>query len=283
MKKLPPGYFSRVFDQANPGLILFLLDQSSSMKEMVAGRPKSHIAASAINHTIETLIERCRRGATIVDKADVGVIGYGAETTYELINGIAALNESFSRIEMVETEVSIGSGRQTMPVEHKVWVEPRHANSTPMAEALDMAAERLRDWVSKYPDAPPPVVINVTDGVPNDLQNKGNGSATRAAAERLRKLGGNLELCLLLCVHVSNGSTSTQIFPAQRADMKDPYEQLLFDISSVLPTELAGLAKSKGLPVRDGCKLLAINASPNDLLRVLDFGSSTSLPDAQLM
>jgi len=283
MKELPDGYFSRVFDQANPGLILFLLDQSSSMKDAVGGRPKSHIAAGAINQTIETLIERCRRGASIVDKADVGVIGYGAETRYELIDGIAALNESFARIETVNTEVSTPAGRQTMPVEHKVWVEPRHVNSTPMAEALDMAAAKLREWVDKYPDAPPPVVINVTDGVPNDLQNRGNGSATRAAAERLRKLGGNVELCLLLCVHVSSNSTSTKIFPAERADMRDAYEQLLFDISSVLPAELSGLARSKGLPVRDGCKLLAINAAPNDLLRILDFGSSTSLPDAHLM
>jgi uncharacterized protein YegL len=283
MKELPEGYFSRVFDQANPGLILFLLDQSSSMKDTVGGRAKSQIAASAINQTIETLIERCRRGATIVDKADVGVIGYGADTSYELIDGIAALNEKFVRVDTQDTEVSTAAGRQTVPVEHKVWVEPRHANSTPMAEALDMAAVRLREWVAKYPEAPPPVVINVTDGIPNDLQNGGNGSATRTAAERLRKLGGSVELCLLLCVHIASDADSTKLFPAQRAEMKGPYEQLLFDISSVLPTELTSLAGNKGLPVRDGCKLLAINASPNDLLRVLDFGSSTSMPDAHLM
>jgi uncharacterized protein YegL len=283
MKELPEGYFSRVFDQSNPGLILFLLDQSSSMKEKIGSRPKSNVAASAINQTIETLIERCRRGASIIEKADVGVIGYGAQTRYELIDGIAALNESFTRIETQDTEVSTPSGRQTLAVEHKIWIEPRHENSTPMAEALDMAATKLREWVDKYPDAPPPVVINVTDGIPNDLQNRGDGSATRAAAARLRTLGADVELCLLLCVHIATDSATPILFPAQRSDVNGRYQQLLFDISSVLPTELFSLAKNKGLAVTAGSKLLAINSSPNDLLRVLDFGSSTSMPDAHLM
>jgi uncharacterized protein YegL len=283
MKELPEGYFSRVFDQSNPGLILFLLDQSSSMKEGVAGRPKSHIAATAINQTIETLIERCRRGATIIDKAYIGVIGYGAETRYELINSIAALNESFIRIETQDTEVSTPSGLRTLAVEHKIWVEPRHENSTPMAEALDMAATKLREWVNEYPDAPPPVVINVTDGIPNDLQSRGDGSATRAAAARLRTLGRDVELCLLLCVHIASDSATSILFPAQRDDLRGRYQQLLFDVSSVLPPELSNLAKNKGLAVRSGSRLLAINAAPNDLLRVLDFGSSTSMPDAHII
>jgi uncharacterized protein YegL len=283
MKELPEKYFNRVFDQANPGLIIFLLDQSASMSEEVGGRPKSHLAAAAINQTIETLIERCRRGATIIEKADVGVIGYGSETRYELIKGIAALNQSFARIETQDTEVATPAGRQTLSVQHKVWIEPRHENSTPMAEALDMAAGKLREWVARYPDAPPPVVINVTDGAPNDLRNGGDGSATKAAAARLRMLGGSVELCLLLCVHIANDSAASILFPAERGDVKGKYQQLLFDISSGLPTELFSLAKSKGMAVRNGSRLLAINSSPNDLLRILDFGSSTSMPAAHLM
>ena len=283
MKNLPEGYFSRAFDQTNPGLIIFLLDQSSSMQGKVTGRPKSHIAASAINQTIETLIERCRRGAAIMEKADIGVIGYGAETRYELFAGIATLNESFKRVETRHTEVSTPLGPQTLAVEHKVWIEPRHENSTPMAEALDLAATKLREFVEACPDAPSPVVINVTDGAPNDLSSNGDGSSTKAAAARLRTLGGDVERCLLLCVHIGSDSADSILFPAEKNGVTGRYQQLLFDISSVLPTELFRLAKSKGLAVRDGSRLLAINASPNDLLRVLDFGSSTSIPDTHLV
>lgn len=273
-KTPPKNYFSRKYDQSNPGLILFLVDQSLSMNQEVEGHSKAAIAAKAINQTIESLIERCRRRGEVADKAVVGVIGYGEKTEFELMGDLSELDESFSRIEI---ETVAQKNGPDLSVERKIWLEPRFANTTPMAEAMDMATARLSTWVQEYPDTPPPVVLNVTDGIPNDLQRDGKGNQTRTSAEKLRKLGESFEQCLLLCVHIASDSSAPSLFPADRSEMKDSYQELLFDISSTLPAEMLRLAKLKGLPAQAESKLLTINASAGDLLRVLDFGSSRLL------
>ncbi len=270
-------YFARQFDQSTPGLVLFLVDQSESMSRHVGSVAKSEVAAEAINQTLEALVERCRRGPTIINKVHVGVIGYGEATRYELVGSVEALATSYKRVALRDHLIA-GPGATTsaVPVEHKIWIEPRAANSTPMAAALRLASQKLSQWTAQYPDGPPPVVLNVTDGAPDDLTPQADAPATRAAAERLRTLDGGTDKVLLFCVHVGSGSVPT-LFPASRELLAGPYQKLLFDISSVLPEELLATARQKGLPVAPGCRLLAINATPGDLLRILDFGSSTSV------
>lgn len=257
----------RKFDQTNPGLILFLIDQSSSMSTEIAGTTKAKIAAMAINKTIDSVVERCKRTNMIVEKAVIGVIGYGEETRYELIESVITLNDSF-KSKAIEIEPDGTS------VEYKVWIEPRANNSTPMAEALDLAADKLKEWVAAYPAAPPPVVINVTDGAPDDLQDGRDGSATKAAATRLRGFDGERDVCLLFSVHIGGDPGATIEFPASRDLMRTKYEQLLFDISSVLPDDMLELGRSKKLKVSPGCRLMAVNAPDNTLLSILDFGST---------
>lgn len=256
----------RKYDQSNPGLILFLLDQSSSMQQVVDGVPKSDIAAMAINKTIDSIVERCKRNGLIVDKAVVGVVGYGAETRYELIESVTTLNDSFKRMG-VERE---SDGTE---VEYKVWIEPRAENSTPMAAALALSADKLKEWVAAYPAAPPPVVINVTDGAPDDLQQGGDGKQTRDAATRLRGFDGKEDTCLLFSVHIGGGGAAVE-FPSSRDQLRTKYEQLLFDISSVLPDDMLELGRKKGLKVSPGCRLMAFNASAPTLVSILDFGST---------
>lgn len=267
--------FSLPWDQSNPGLILILVDQSSSMEEAVGDQSKALIAATMINRTIEDSIERCRRGASVLDKAHIGVVGYGADIKYELVGSLSDLNDSYKRIEPESVFVGGSSARSSVTVSRKVWLEPRHNNSTPMAEALSLAATKLEEWLLHYPDAPAPVVINVTDGAPNDLQ-KGEGAETIAAATRVRHGGASFERCLLLSVHIGDARAKSTLFPASDIGLSRPYQTLLFTISSTIPEQLIPLARGKGLQVQPGSRLLAINASATDLLRVLDFGSSAS-------
>jgi hypothetical protein len=272
----PSKYFDRKFDPDNPGLILFLLDQSASMDELLGGEKKCDIAARAINQTIEALIGRCVGPAGLIDKVFIGVIGYGESIRYELNGRAKDLNVSHKRVAVERVDITDSSGApHPAQVEYKVWVEPHAENSTPMAEALVLAAENIADWVSDYPEAPPPVVVNVTDGVPNDLQNGGNGGATRAAAAKLRAAGGPEEMSLLLNVHI--GDATRLLFPTAASQLKDKYQQLLFDISSVVPDELLDLARRKELVVPRGSRLMAANATPEELLKILNFGSSVPL------
>lgn len=272
----PSKYFDRKFDPKNQGLILFLLDQSASMAELLGGKKKCDIAARAINQTIEALIGRCIGPAGLIDKVFIGVIGYGETTRYEVNGRASTLSVSHKGVVVESVDIADRSGvPHSAKVEYKVWVEARAENSTPMAEALLLAAENITEWVAEYPQAPPPVVVNVTDGAPNDLQRGGNGSATRAAAAKLRAAGGPDEMSLLLSVHI--GDATPLLFPTTATQLGDKYQQLLFDISSVVPAELLDLASRKGLAVPQGSRLMAINATPEDLLKILNFGSSVPL------
>src|SRR5438045_1989829 len=71
--------YTKTVDRANPGCILFLVDQSHSMTDGLAGsgKPRSDAVASAINRFLGELVVTCERGE---DKPrnyfDIGVIGY---------------------------------------------------------------------------------------------------------------------------------------------------------------------------------------------------------------
>ncbi len=270
--------FAKNYDQTHQGLILFLVDQSASMSARVDDKSKAEIAASCVNRTIEALIERCRRGPLVVEKAVLGVIGYGEEIRYEISGTVAELDvdflEEFDEIENVRTP---DGDIKELNVRRKRWIEAKSGNATPMAEALLLAATKLKEWISLVPDAPPPVVVNVTDGRPDDLAPGKDGRDTRAAARELRQLGGDDDACLLMCVHVGSSINEKVLFPDSKSAITGEYERLLFDISSMLPAELVDLATRKGLTVRRSSRLLAINASPEDLLRILDFGSSVAV------
>src|SRR4051794_8365967 len=73
------GRYEKSAERANPSCIIFLLDQSYSMNDGIAGspRPKIDALAAGINRFIADLITLCEKGE---DKPrhyfDVGVIGY---------------------------------------------------------------------------------------------------------------------------------------------------------------------------------------------------------------
>ena len=72
--------YTASIDRRNPGCFLFLVDQSSSMNEPLAGQAeqlKMHAAADAVNRVLDNLAQRCSRGMEIRDYFDLGVLGYG--------------------------------------------------------------------------------------------------------------------------------------------------------------------------------------------------------------
>ena len=81
---MPSGKYLQSASRANPACIIFLLDQSYSMNNGIAGspRPKIDALATGINRFIADLITLCEKGE---DKPrnyfDVGVIGYTTDRT----------------------------------------------------------------------------------------------------------------------------------------------------------------------------------------------------------
>ena len=72
--------YTASIDRRNPGCVLFLVDQSTSMIGTLAGQSgltKMNAAADAVNRVIDTLVQRCSQGIEIRDYFDIGILGYG--------------------------------------------------------------------------------------------------------------------------------------------------------------------------------------------------------------
>ena len=53
-------------------------------------------------------------------------------------------------------------------VKFPVWFDPVAEDGTPMREAIELARNILRLWIVEHRRSYPPIVINITDGEPND-------------------------------------------------------------------------------------------------------------------
>lgn len=177
----PENQYSRRIGTDHPGLILILVDQSYSMSE----NNKAKDAALAVNRVIYEIVLASQSGTEVKDRCYLGVIGYGS--TIKPVSGgmISKISESPIGIEKLKQKVSDGAGGLVeIEVERPYWVEPVADNGTPMAEALEKAYEVASNWANQNQDSFPPIVINITDGEPNDYSG-GTAPDTKSAVGKL--------------------------------------------------------------------------------------------------
>lgn len=256
----------------NPGVIVLLIDQSASMADAASdGKPKAEHAALAVNRVIYEIQEASQAGASIKPRCMVGIVGYGADVgavASGMINDLAA---NPKRVEKLKRKEPDGAGG-LVEVEFNmpIWVDPVADNGTPMAEAFAEAHRVLSNgWLPSHPDSFPPIVINITDGEPND------DAAAAAEARRLMSLQTSDGGVLLFNVHVSaNGKAGETALPSSDAGLADAYARFLFDISSPLPDALVAEAEKVGFAPQPGARGFIFNATPESLIKLLTFGSS---------
>ncbi len=257
-----------------PGLILMLLDQSSSM----ADSKKADIAAAAVNDVIYEIMLASRSGDQIKDRCFIGVIGYGESIVPVVGGNISQIAANPIRTEVVDKLIPDGAhGHVSVETEIYVWVEPKAQNGTPMAEALEKAYSLTQTWIGDNPDSFPPMVINITDGEPSDFdKNTGTAPKTTAAAARLMELETTDGKLLLFNAHISGTAAAEIQLPNSDAGIDNKYAMLLFGISSVLPSRLLEEAMKGGLSPELGARGFVFNAGAETLIKLLTFGSSVA-------
>jgi hypothetical protein len=188
--------------RANPTCFLFLIDQSESMREPIAGgqgKTKAVAVADTINNLLYTLVLRCVWGQQVLDRFFVGVIGYGANVGPAL-GGPLAGREIAPISEVARGPLRVdsrpGSTPNAAPIKFPVWFEPTADGRTPMCAALHRAATLVSSFLMDHPDCFPPVVINLTDGVAND-------GDPEVPAGKLAQLGSSDGGVLLFNLHIS--------------------------------------------------------------------------------
>ncbi|CAC11632.1 hypothetical protein [Thermoplasma acidophilum] len=260
----------------NPGLFIFLIDQSRSMIRKMAGgsESKAKEAADAINRQIGELIMRCTKNDGVRDYFYVGVIGYGGEkgrASY-LLDGevvpVSRLAENPLRTEKRMMKVPDGSGG-TVDVEYEfgVWFEPVANSDTPMVRAMNMAKEAIERWIDEHPSSYPPILINITDGQSTD----GDPYPVAQSIMEMETEDGNP---LIWNCHVSTENSAPLSFPYSENQLpNDMYARSLFKMSSVLPTKYINYAIETFPDIRDGSRSYVFNAQLEQMIEFIDIGT----------
>jgi uncharacterized protein YegL len=260
--------YSKLIGSNSPGLLVILVDQSQSMADPYADKNKAEFAALAVNRTIYEILESCMSGEKIKDRCHISVIGYG-EKTEMIVGGMPSeiKNPSHGH-ETYKRKISDGAGglvdvEQSLPI----WVKARSANGTPMAEAFGLASDLIEPWTRENLENFPPVVFNITDGEPNDK------SAAKEAAAKVAGFKTTDGSVVVYNCHIGTGTPEIKL-PATDASLTEPGARLLFEMSTIIPTELFPLAQNAGLNPQQGSRGFCMNATPETFIKLLTFGSA---------
>jgi hypothetical protein len=276
--------YAKQWSTATPGFLIFLIDQSSSMgQEWADGKTFAEFTADVINRTINELIATNAAGETVKNRVFISLIGYGGNSVTDLRSDyLSAYADTPLRINKFEKKVSDGDGGfVNMQVEMPIFLEPSATGITPMADAFSFAEKLIKKWIEVKNDNPVPVIINVSDGKPDtgkaDLNDAEIAStiATANSIMNMETLDGNP---LIFNVHIANSQNEIQ-FPSEQKDLgSDTFANFLFKISSRVPEVYKRAAKDLKLgDLKPGCKGFISNASPETLIKFINFGSSGGL------
>lgn len=273
--------YQAAIQRSDPTALLFLVDQSRSMEDRMAGseRTKAQFVADVLNRTLTTLIVRCRKSDGVRDYFDVGVLGYGGDSVTNGFHGvlsqttlqpISVVEANPLRIEERKRKVDDGAGGLVDQLtKFPVWFEPKADGGTPMRAAIMAAAEALAGWCDAHPRSYPPTVLHVTDGDSTD----GDPEELADTLRQFQTEDGNV---LLLNLHVSSQAGQPVQFPASENALADQYAKLLFRMSSQLPEHLVRVAQEKGIAASFESRGFMFNAEAEQIVNFFDIGTRAS-------
>ena len=274
--------YTAEISRATPTCFVFVVDQSASMDDSIGGempQKKSAVVADAINRLLFELTLRCAKEEGVRDYFHVAVLGYGGSKVNSAFSGalsgrdlvpISEIAESPARLEERTKKVSDGAGGLVeQHVKFPIWLDAQAGGGTPMVEALTRAESLVSSWVNQNPAGFPPVVLHLTDGESTD----GDPTDIATKIRSLLTTDGN---ALLFNLHVSTTGGSPISFPASEAALPDQFSRLLFNMSSLLPSQMRALAGTQGHRPEEGAKGFVYNADVAGIVQFLEIGTRAS-------
>lgn len=266
-----------------PGCVIFLLDQSDSMDRTFGsgrsgeGKMLKDEVATQLNKSLNEIGRRCIKDESVSPRVDVAVIGYG-ELVGGAIGGALAGRELISIVDLMEhplrndkrekEEMDDTGELFKYEVDFPIWVEAVSGNGTPMDTALEMAHQIAKKWIRSHRESFPPLVINITDGIPN--------RDPKPAAEALRKLRTNDGAVLLFNCHISPISEGECLYPGPGDSLPpDKYARGLFEMSSEIPAGMRNLAIKLGVKrnMKKGDRGFVFNTDASGVMKMIEFAT----------
>lgn len=248
--------YSILWGQKSPGYLIFLLDQSGSM----CGKNENKVV-EAVHSAISELINNCILGTKVKNRVHITIIGYGNE------DGVSIIKEGSASDYALDLQACKANGTKI--------IEPVSYGDTPMAEGFNKAKECIEKWLvdrnNAGADIPAPIVINITDGMPNS-----ESEATKVARDimNISTPDGNV---ILFNIHMNEDGNEIR-FPRAIGQAGSSNEaKFLFGISSDMNDQFIKVAHMKGFEgVSQGAKGFIANANGDTLVRFIEFGSIVS-------
>ena len=281
--------YEREITRKNPGLVMFLVDRSDSMKQKWGNYPYSLAegAANALNNILlELLFTSQGEPGKPGHYFDVGVFGYGLRPIAKGEGVEPAFAGKLAGLPIVplpdlrdnqvamrnEPSEDIGAPPSQVPV----WIEPVYGHKTPMCEAVAVAGGHVFNWVNAHPDSFPPIIINITDGMVTDSPFQ--GATLDDWAQRLVNIQTSDGPAMLFNIFLSPTPANPLLFPPTAAGLPVPGPDL-FRISSQLPPPMVGNANATGMTMQQGARGFAFNADRATLARFLEVGTRVDRGD----
>lgn len=273
--------YQAAIQRSAPTALLFIVDQSGSMEDRMAGteKTKAQFVADVLNRTLMNLVTRCTKADGVRDYFHVGVIGYGGQGIGNAFEGtlgnsvlqpISAIEANPLRIEDRKRRVDDGAGGLVeQAIKFPVWFDAKANGGTPMCAAITKAAEELVSWCDSHPNGYPPTVLHVTDGQSTD----GDPEEKAGLLKEFKTNDGNV---LLFNLHVSPQAGKTIEFPSVESDLPDQHSRLLFRMSSQLPEHLIRFAQEKSMSVSFESRGFMFNAEASQIVDFFDIGTRAS-------
>lgn len=272
--------YTTEINRNNPTCFLFVIDQSASMdEEMAGGCIKSQFVADVLNQTIAETIVRCTKSDGVRDYFEIGVLGYGGDHVTSAFGGalsgrtllpISEIESNPLRIEERDEDVDTGEDvmdRQT--VKFPVWIDPKHLGGTPMRQAMVMVGETVAEWCDSHSSSYPPTVVHVTDGLSTDGDPEDIATAIKAVATDDGE-------ALLFNLHVDTETDEEILFPSSEDELPDEYSKLLFRMSSTIPDHLIPVAQGMGYNVTSESRFFAYKAGMDFIGNFFELGTRAS-------
>ena len=275
--------YTKQWSSDTPGYLIFLIDQSHSMSTIwVDNKSMAEFTAEVINKTINELIATNAAGETVKDRVFISLIGYGgnppvvADISSDYLSKYA---DNPLRVSKYAEKVKDGKGGTiNVNVEMPIFLEAKADGWTPMGGAFDLAKRLIQGWIQKKENHPVPVIINVSDGYPEGPTSSSTEiefQRTIMIANEIMKLQTADGNPLVFNVHITERGKEIQ-FPENEYELEgNKMAELLFKISSKVPEAYKKAAKDQNLKrIGENSKGFISNASPDTLIRFINFGSS---------
>jgi hypothetical protein len=287
--------YEQKISRENPQLIVILIDQSASMSEIFfsADGTDYSVASSVKAITDKCLYEifrNCNSGENVRPYVDLAIIGYGTSIR-SATPKIPMEQLPFSVTELPNSYIASNKINDSdiggIPKPRFEWVEEKASGTTSMLAALQKAKEITEKWIADHRKSFPPMILNITDGMPTDdsifierVQYGSFGDLSTlplvTAVRDIQKLAttdGNVLLCN---AHVTPDKVSQITYPTNTQDIENPFAELIFEMSSVIPDQLIDSGVEMGLPIHPGSRLFLYNAEVTSLLSFMRFGTSAA-------